>query len=182
MIRPTPHIGSPHPHERFGDLVRWDYKCFEVLGLIRSAVLRVTPLIASYIASDLALRAELGLRGRFQEVPEYLLFNRDHGERSTRAFAQHHQRGEWFDPGLAGKRVLPHWRILVEYVRCIRRVPLPRSERLRCYWQLTHWLRVPRNAKWLAADIPIFIDPRVWDAFARYRAARARSGASRAAP
>jgi len=167
-----PRIGSPHPHERFGDLVRWDYKCYEVLGLIRAAVLRMTPLIASFIASDTALRAELGLRGRFHEIPEYLLFNRDHSERSTRALAQHHLRGAWFDPALAGKRVLPHWRILAEYVRCVRRVPLSRGERLRCYWELRHWLGVPRNLKWLAADVPIAIDPRAWDAFVRYRAAR----------
>ena len=167
-----PRVGSPHPHERFGDLVRWDYNCYEVFGLIRASVLRQTPLIASFIASDRALRAELGLRGRFHEIPEYLFYSRDHGGRSTRVLVQHHMRGAWFDPVLAGKRVLPHWRILVEYVRCIQRVPLSHSERLRCYWELTRWLRVPRNLKWLAADIPIAIDPRVWDAFVRYRAAR----------
>jgi glycosyltransferase involved in cell wall biosynthesis len=170
-----PRIGSPHPHERFGDLVRWDYKCYELLGLIRASVLRMTPLIAAYIASDCALRAELGLRGRFYEIPEHLLFNRDHAERSTRVLAQHHMRGAWFAPTLAGKRVWPHWRILIEYVRCIRRVPLSHSERLRCYWEVTRWLRVPRNLKWLAADLPIAIDPRAWEAFVRYRAARKRN-------
>jgi glycosyltransferase involved in cell wall biosynthesis len=174
-----PRIGSARPHERFSDLVRWDYKCYEMLGLIRASVLRVTPLIASYIASDRALRAELGLRGRFHEVPEYLLFNRDHSERSTRALVQHHLRGAWVDPALAGKRVLPHWRILIEYVRCIRRVPLSRGERLRCYGHLTRWLRVPRNLKWLAADVPIFVDPRAWDAFVRYRAARKQQARDR---
>jgi glycosyltransferase involved in cell wall biosynthesis len=170
-----PRIGSPHPHERFSDLVRWDYKCYEITGLIRANVLRLTPLLAGYIASDLALRTELGLRGRFHEIPEYLVYSRDHAERSTRVLLQHHMRGEWFNPALAGKRVWPHWRILAEYVLCIRRVPLSRSERLRCYWELNRWLRVPRNLKWLAADIPIAIDPRMWDVFVRYRAARQRT-------
>ena len=174
---PLSRVSSPHPHERFGDLVQWDYNCYEVFGLIRASVLRLTPLIASFIASDRALRAELGLRGRFHEIPEYLVYNRDHPERSTRVLAQHHMRGAWFDPALAGKRVLPHWRILGEYARCIRRAPLSRSERLRCYWELTRWLRVPRNLRWLVADIPIAIDPRAWDLFVRYRAARERSAA-----
>ena len=174
---PALRTASPLAHERFGDLVRWDYNCYEVLGLIRASVLRLTPLIASFIASDRALRAELGLRGRFHEIPDWLFYNRDHAERSTRVLEQHHLRGAWFDPQLAGKRVLPHWRILAEYVRCIRRVPLSHSERRRCYWELTRWLRVPRNLKWLAADLPIAIDPRLWEAFVRYRAGRQeRSG------
>lgn len=174
---PLPRIGSPLPHERFGDLVRWEYNCYEVLGLIRASVLRQTPLIPSFIASDCALRAELGLRGGFHEVPEYLFYSRDHADRSTRALPQYHQRGAWFDPALAGKRVLPYWRVFIEYARCVGRVPLSRSERLRCYWQLTRWLRVPRNLKRLAGDIPIAIHPRVWGVYMRYRAARERKAA-----
>lgn len=169
---PLPRIGSPHPHERFGDLVRYPYDCWEVLGLIRASTLRETPLIASFIASDLTLRAELGLRGGFHEVPEYLFFSRDHAQRATRSEMQFHQRGEWFDPALAGKRVFPYWRVLAEYARAIGRAPLGRRERLRCYWELTGWLRIPRNLKRLAADLPIALHPKVWDLFERYRDAR----------
>jgi hypothetical protein len=145
-----------------------------VLGLIRASTLAATPLIASFIASDLALRAELGLRGGFHEVPEYLFYSRDHADRATRAQPQFHQRAEWFDPALAGRRVLPYWRVFVEYGRSIGRVPLDRRERLRCYWELTGWLRVPRNLKRLAADVPIAVHPSVWNLFERYRAARRR--------
>jgi glycosyltransferase involved in cell wall biosynthesis len=173
---PLPRIGSAHPHERFGDLVRFEYDCREVLGLIRRSTLAATPLIASFIASDLALRAELGLRGGFHEVPEYLFYSRDHADRATRAQPQFHQRAEWFDPALAGRRVLPYWRVFVEYGRSIGRVPLDRRERLRCYWELTGWLRVPRNLKRLAADVPIAVHPSVWNLFERYRAARRRKG------
>jgi glycosyltransferase involved in cell wall biosynthesis len=171
---PLQHVGSPHPHLRFGDLVSFEYDCWEVLGLIRADVLRSTPLIASFIAADCPLRAELGLRGRFHEVPEYLFYSRDHAERATRAQPQFHQRGEWFDPALAGKRVFPYWRLFAEYARSVRRVPLSRRERLLCYWALTRWLRVPRNLKRLAADIPIAAHPSVWELFVRWRAARER--------
>jgi len=36
-------------------------------------------------------------------------------------------------------------------------------------------LPIYNGARYLAADLPIFIDPRAWDAFVRYRAARGGS-------
>jgi glycosyltransferase involved in cell wall biosynthesis len=169
---PLPRIASSRPHERFGDLIRQEYDGREVQGLIRAGTLAKTPLIAGFIASDLPLRAELGLRGGFHEVPEYLFYSRDHPERASRIQPQFHQRGEWFDPALAGRRVFPYWRIFFEYARAVGRVPLDRRERLLCYWELTGWLRVRRNLKRLAADIPIAVHPRVWDLFERYRRMR----------
>ena len=171
---PLTRLESPHAHERFGDLMRCEYDCWEVLGLIRRSVLAATPLIAGFIASDLALRAELGLRGALHEVPEYLFYNRDHAARATRAQPQFHQRAAWFDPARAGRRVLPYWRVLAEYARSVGRVPLSRGERWRCYWALTQWLRKPRNLKRLAADVPIAVHPGVWDLFERYRTARGK--------
>jgi glycosyltransferase involved in cell wall biosynthesis len=168
----VPRAGSWQPHERFADLVRYDYCCYEVLGLIRSSVLRQTRLIADFIASDRSLRAELGLRGRYHEVPELLFLSRDHAGRSTRAMPQHHQRGAWWTPSLAGRHVLPHWRILGEYVATIWRVPLSPQERLRCHLALLGWLGVKRNLKWLAADLVIAIEPRTWDWFERFRTLR----------
>ncbi len=58
-------VSSTKPQDRFGDLIRIDHLCIAVFGLIRANVLQKTPLIASYIASDRVLLAELGLLGRF---------------------------------------------------------------------------------------------------------------------
>jgi hypothetical protein len=171
-----PRAGSPHPHERFGDLVRHDLGCYEVFGLLRSSVLGATRLIGRFIASDRALRAELGLRGRYHEIPEPLFFSRDHPERSTRAMVQHHLRGAWFAPELAGRRVFPHWRIFLEYARCVGNSPLGRRERGLCYRELARWLAVPRNLKWLGADLLIAAEPRAWDVFVRYRGRRRGAG------
>ncbi len=156
-------IDSPKPHERFADLILTDRWCFEVSGLIRSSVLRMTPLMAGYIASDRILRAELGLRGRLHEIPESLFFSRDHPERSVRALPAHHLRAELFDPARAAKVVFPHWRILLEYFNCVRRVPLTRYERTRCYLSLVRWLGTDLNWARMAADLIIASVPNSWE-------------------
>lgn len=154
---------------RFAGLITNDLCCYEVFGLIRTDVLRRTPGIAPFIASDRTLRAELGLHGRFARIPEPLFLSRDHAGRSTRAMEQHHLRGAWFAPTLAGRRVFPHWRILFEYARCVRRAPLSFRQRLACWAQLPRWVAIPRNLKWLGADLLIAADPRIWDLFKRWR-------------
>ncbi|MGH7450285.1 MAG: glycosyltransferase family 2 protein [bacterium] len=113
------HAYSPRPSLRFKEMLKTDLRCFEVFGLIRASLLKKTPLIASYIASDRPLRAELALLGHFHEIPESLFLSRDHPKRSARAMPAHHQRAAWFDPAKAGKIVLPHWRIFFEYYMSI---------------------------------------------------------------
>ena len=100
--------------------------------------------------------------GRFYEVPEYLFFNRDHAERSVRSMPAHHQRVAWFDPDRVGRKVFPHWRILLEYWRAIERAPLTSGQRFRCRLYLARW--VSRYGNWarMAADVIIFIKPGLW--------------------
>ena len=160
-------IDSPKPHERFTDLILTDRWCFEVFGLTRSSVLGMTPLIAGYVASDRILRAELGLRGRLHEIPESLFFSRDHPDRSVRALPAHHLRAEWFDPSRAAKAVFPHWRILLEYFNCVRRVPLTTYERTRCYLSLVRWLGIDLNWARIAADLVIAAIPSSWEVLLR---------------
>jgi glycosyltransferase involved in cell wall biosynthesis len=154
-----PNVISPSAHRRFADLILIDHRCYEVFGLIRTEVLRQTPAIGSYIASDRVLLAELGLRGRFREVPEPLFFSRDHSERSLRAMPFHF-RAAWFDPANRGRRVLPHWRFFREYFGCLRRVNLPVAERLRCYLVVLRWPIVNMNWARLAADLVAVVAPR----------------------
>ena len=79
-----------------------------------------------------------------------------------RALPAHHLRGEWFDPEQAGRRLLPHWRILGEYVRCIRRAAIPEHERRRCYAHLFGWLGIHANWARLGADLVIATVPAAW--------------------
>lgn len=135
---------APTPHERLRDLVAFDHECFQVFGLMRTAVLRDTRLIGPYADSDRVLLAELALRGRFFEVPEVLFFRRQHSARSTVAYPTSRERVRWFDPTRQGL-TWPTWRLGAELVRAVYSAPLPLGERLRCYAELRVWLR----ANWL---------------------------------
>ena len=171
------HIASPRPQDRFKDLVMADIWCFEVFGLIRAKALEKTRLIAGFIASDRILRAELGLLGRFCEIPEYLFLSRDHPERSIRALPAHHLRAAWFDPNACSRVVFPHWRILLEYLKCVNRVPLSPYERRCCRVHLIRWLGVHMNWARILSDLIIALSPESWRFFFRLTGGERRPGA-----
>ena len=151
------NTASVLPHKRFADLILVDHWCLEIFGLIRSSSLAKTPLFGGYVASDRVLLAELALLGRFYELPEYLFFSRQHQEQSIRALYVNF-RGTWFDSSKTGI-AFPHWRIFVEYVKCLGRVPLSATERIACYYSMLRWFGV--NVHWarLLVDVILAIYP-----------------------
>jgi glycosyltransferase involved in cell wall biosynthesis len=158
----VPDVHSPHPHQRYRGLLRTDRWCVELFGLFRRAALEQTRLMESYVASDRVLRAELGLVGRGREIPEYLFYSRDHDQRSTRAMPAHHLRTAWYDPRLAGRWVLPHWRLWMEYGRSIRRARLTASEKWKCAGAWLGWVGQDANGARLLADLLIAAWPGSW--------------------
>lgn len=156
---------SLRPQDRFYDIITDDRSCLEVFGLIRANVLKMTPLIGSFIASDRPLLAELGLRGRFYIIPECLFFSRDHPERSIRIMPAHHLRAAWFDPANTGKKIFPHWRTFFEYFKCVWRVSLTRYERVCCCLFVLLWLRVDLNWARMISDLFIAVVPQSWKLF-----------------
>jgi glycosyltransferase involved in cell wall biosynthesis len=112
-------------------------------GVMRSEVLRRTPLNASYHHSDRTIMAELALHGRFHQVPEQLYFRRDHPDRAERAMPTIRTRAANMDPRRADWRN-PTVRLLAEYIAgfvgAIRRAPLSSADRRKCHFYLTQWL------------------------------------------
>jgi glycosyltransferase involved in cell wall biosynthesis len=153
---------SSSPSERFGAVILHDRVCADIYGVIRSHALRKTSLIAPYVGSDRTLRAELALLGRFYEVPEYLFFLRDHAGRSVRSMPSHHQRVAWFDPDRVGRKVFPHWRILLEYWKTVQRAAVTSGQRFRCCLYLAGWLGQDSNWARMAADVLIAVKPDSW--------------------
>lgn len=149
----TPRAAANRPSIRFADLILVPHRCYQVFGVIRTALLERTPRIASYVASDRVLLAEIGLRGRFHEIDEALFFPRDHPERSINALPALFLRAEWFDPTKVGRRVFPHWRMWFEYLRSVFRVPLPPAERAACCVHLIRWLASNWNWARLGQDL-----------------------------
>jgi len=142
-------VESAKPQHRFHDLVVRRHSCFAIFGVMRSEVLKRTPLIGAYTASDRILLGGIALYGRFHEIPEYLFCNRNHAQRSIKAY-DYRARTAWFDPQKAGTIVFLIWRHLLEYCRLIKTAPLGRGERWQCSFVMVKWLRL--NWKGLIYD------------------------------
>lgn len=146
-------------HERF----HHDATCYPLFGVMLAHVLRRTPLLPGYIASDQILLGELALRGEFYEVPEYLFFQRDHVRSSVQGFPAFRDRIRWYDPEKSGRFHLTRWRWLWEYAKSIRRVKLEPTERALCYFQCARW--AIWNARGLVEDL---VEPVLWPVMAGY--------------
>jgi glycosyltransferase involved in cell wall biosynthesis len=113
-------------------------------GVIRSDILRRTPLQQSYHHADRTIVSELALYGPFYQVPELLYFRRDHPGRAERATPSMRARCANLDPRRANRLRNPSVRLVAEYiygfVSAIRRSPLSSADRRRCYQYLGLWM------------------------------------------
>lgn len=151
--RSTVGADAARPHARFrglANVVPW-HNCEEVFGLMRTAILRQTVMIAPYTDSDRTLLAELGLYGPFYEIPQPLFLHRIHTASSVVVNRDERVRAAWFDPRLRGKLLLPNWRQLYELGRVIRHSPVDGLERFYCYLELGRWTK--RRRRWLLEDL-----------------------------
>lgn len=134
---------DPRAPERFKSLL-FGVGGDDFYGVMRSDILRRTPLNGSYHHSDRTIMAELCLYGRFHQVPELLFFRRDHPDRAERAKPTIRSRSANMEPRRASRLKHPTARLLAEYVGGfvggIRRAPLSSSDRRKCYGHLAHWL------------------------------------------
>lgn len=138
------HLLQPRPEDRFHtyhDLVRNGHDCNPLHGLIRTATLQKTALIASYPSSDLVLLGELVLHGQFYELPEQLFFKRDHPQNSVRAFKTYRERVVYLSPEKRGKLQLTHWLWFFAYLKGIERAELDQRSRVACYLEMLRWCR-----------------------------------------
>ncbi len=146
------NTNSPKPQERFYDLLSQQNLCFQIFGVIRTNILKMTPLMGNYSHADGILLLRFALLGRFEEIPEYLFFYRKHTQQSISMFGRdflvfnsenskqpvtmfpnYYAYTLWFDPAKKGKIFFPHWRIMSECLRSIWEAPLSWYERICCY-------------------------------------------------
>jgi glycosyltransferase involved in cell wall biosynthesis len=134
---------DPRAPERFRSML-FTVGGDDFYGVIRSDVLRQTPLNGSYHHSDRTIMAELALHGRFHQVPELLYYRRDHPDRAERAKPTIRARAANMDPRRADRLRHPTARLLAEYVAgfvgAINRAPLSSADRRRCQLYLLQWL------------------------------------------
>src|SRR5690606_27734575 len=125
----------------------------ELFGVIRTDALRQTNLCGAYVRADSVLLAKLCMLGRFGRLGEFLFFNRDHSDRSSKAGGKNHVRSgsklsqfigcgplpgaEWWDSKLKGKIVFPEFRVLCEYWRAVGDANIPVRDKIACYRALS---------------------------------------------
>ena len=137
------NLCSPKPHERykrFHERYRHGASCNVLFGLIRTSILKMTPLMGSYPSSDIVLLAELALLGEYYEVPEYLFFRREHPQTSRGAYRAFRDRLAWYNPAKKGHLHLTRWKWFSEYLAAIGRVQISQGEKARCYMQMVQWV------------------------------------------
>ncbi|MGE0826090.1 MAG: glycosyltransferase family 2 protein [Candidatus Binatia bacterium] len=122
---------SAKPLIRFRDLVCIEHSSLAMFGVMRAEVLKKTVLLGYYPSGDRVLLAQLGLFGRFHQIPEPLFFRRVHPGQSTNL--RRHIRALQFDPKRSGFFVLPRWEMFGGYFSCISKAPISRYEQLQCY-------------------------------------------------
>jgi glycosyltransferase involved in cell wall biosynthesis len=136
------NTASPHAPERFRSLL-FDSGGDDDYGVIRLEVLRRTRMKESYHHADHTIIAELGLHGRFYQVPDWLYFRRDHDDRAERACPTMRSRCVNMDPRRADRLRHPAVRLYGEYVWAyisgIRHAPLSSADRRECYRHLAQW-------------------------------------------
>ncbi len=131
----------PRPSERFRGVICTDADPEAVFGVMRVEALQHTRGQGDYVASDRVLLAELALQGTFHEVPEVLLFNRDHPARSVRITGGDFRKlTSWFAPDKP-EQFMPNWRLWREYAHAALHAPISRAERMRAVLVLPTFLR-----------------------------------------
>jgi hypothetical protein len=121
------------PSRRFKHVIFTPHSCVIVFGLVRTPALAATRLIAPYVNSDRILLAELALRGRLFEVPEFLFAPRDHPGCSIRSYPEPRARIVWFESGrkpYSSFPEFPEWNELFGYSGALLRSRLRPLERL----------------------------------------------------
>jgi hypothetical protein len=153
-------IDSFQPHKRFADMLSQRNTCWTVFGVIRTSSLKKTPLLGNYIGADRNLLAELALMGRIYEIPEHLMYRRDHPKSFTHIYysrncvRNYRKQMAWFT---TEKRrtpvILPNWKNFIEYFKSVHRVPLALHEKLLCYQEIGRWLTIDKGYQLLKWDI-----------------------------
>jgi glycosyltransferase involved in cell wall biosynthesis len=141
------------PDKRLQQILCINWGSPPLYGLMRSSVLRRTPLLGSTYAADQVLLAELALHGRFHEIPEDLLLHREHAHRSVYENPSRHSLTAFQDPTNARGIIFPAWRVLRDYVSAIWRAPINWGQQLKCYVKILRWMKYHRNE--LSEDLRI---------------------------
>lgn len=156
---------SERPSERFSVCILKSHRNSELFALIRRSALERVEQMGPYYNSDKVIIAELALLGRFLQIDEPLVANREHQKRATSAvvraaWAAHHDSkgGSWNRFG--------HLMVYRNYLRMVHRHVNDWRERRNAYASLIRWWGAGNNLMTFCADAVAFVSPKAF-VFAR---------------
>lgn len=123
-------VCDPRPRHRYAKLRRQLALNNAQNGLIRLQALKRTRLVRAYVASDLAMMAELALHGKFHLLPDVML-NRRIAEDSFSSQLSDAHRAKFIDPTSGSSRRFDFLRLRYDHMRSIVRAPIPLLDKLR---------------------------------------------------
>lgn len=148
-----PGADSDDPAERFAALTLRSHPCTAVFGLFATDELRNSLQHATMHGADRALLSQMSLRGPFVQLPETLVWVREHPGRYTRRVASAEERALWHDTSRKNGHALPSLWLYRRYVAMTWNELLPTGTRLRCLGTLVRWWFVNWNAARVAVDV-----------------------------
>ena len=145
--------------ERFSLLILSSHSCVDFFGLARKSAMENSLLHGSFHGADRAFLAQMTLRGRIIQLPEYLVRMREHHDRYTRTRLRPKDRLAWHDSSASARFHLPTWHLYRAYIGIVRNAELPPRERWRCRGALIQWWLRNWNALRLFFDTVALISP-----------------------
>ena len=134
--------------KRFRSVLLEEGGCLDCYGVMRSEIVRKTPLYLSCYGAEKVFIAEMSLRGRYVEVPETLFFARVHQQGSgciETASGQH----EYMCAKKSPRWQFTRLRLLLGHLDAVRRSPLSPGEKAACLlvvgrylFQVEKWGRI----------------------------------------
>jgi glycosyltransferase involved in cell wall biosynthesis len=145
------------PRQRVRNALLFMQDCSIMFGLTRREQLLTSQRERSYAASDRAMLAQLALMGKLYEIPEVLLSDRAHSERSGGAHHDRRTREVFINPRRSARWSLPRWRLLFGYVGAFSTAPVPVADRLTALAEIPRW--VVKQKGNLAFDVVRVLKP-----------------------
>jgi glycosyltransferase involved in cell wall biosynthesis len=128
LTDPGWHLMSYPAEERLRRVIVSGHWVNVFFGLSRSHELARTRLFAPYANGDYRLLAEMSLRGKFFEIPEYLFFRRLHADAASQNSDPDWQT-EFFK---SEETQLPFWSLCFDYARTILSSELSAQKKMSC--------------------------------------------------
>lgn len=147
-VPPGPPLDSDSVLDRFVALTDIWRVIEPFYGVIRKSALDRTAMMIRHPGFDRILLAELGLLGKFVQLPEPLYLRRVHAQQSINAYPSLRSRYRWINPDAKGRMVWPHVSYGLHFAKAAWRSAPALRGRAACLKHMVRWCHWHRQQLW----------------------------------